>query len=219
LAYSSGTGAQTGIATPGKPVTMEDVHRLHQDPKAYIAALDDPARDAEQKPHEVIAALGLKEGERIADLGAGSGYFTFRFARHVGATGRVYAVDISPEMILHLNRQIRVAGLDNVRTILSAPDDPLLPDASVDRVFICNTWHHITGHDQYLRLLAKVLRPQGQVVIVDFQKQPLPVGPPPEMKIAKEEVVREFGQAGFRLLREHTFLPYQYFLVFTRAES
>src|SRR5512141_2159428 len=77
------------------PKTMEEMHKLHQDPKAYIAALEDPARDAYQKPHEVIMALALRDGEQIADIGAGSGYFALRFARHVGVTGRVFAVDVS----------------------------------------------------------------------------------------------------------------------------
>ena len=96
-----------------------------------------------QKPHEVITALKLKEGEVIADIGAGSGYFTFRLERHVGDTGRVYAVDVSPDMIVHLNRRIRDLKLKNVVSILAAPDDPLLADVSVDRFFICDTWHHI----------------------------------------------------------------------------
>jgi len=197
-----------------RPATMEDMHRLHADPKAYAAMLDDPARDAYQKPHEVVTALALEEGERIADIGAGSGYFALRFARHVGAQGRVYAVDISPDMIRQLEERVRAAGLDNVRTVLARADDPLLPDASVDRIFICDTWHHIAGHAAYLERLRKALRPAGQVVIVDFQKRETPVGAPMEMRIAREDVVREFQQAGFRLAKEETFLPYQYFLIF-----
>lgn len=204
-------------ATAQKPAGMEEMHRLHADPKAYIAALEDPARDAYQKPHEVVTALGLKEGDRIADIGAGSGYFALRFAGHVGSTGRVYAVDISPDMILSLNARVRDAGLDNVRTVLARPDDPLLADASVDRVFICDTWHHISDRPAYLRRLKKLLRPGGQVVIVDFQKKESPVGAPMEMRVAREDVVKEFQQAGFRLAKEETFLPYQYFLVFAPA--
>lgn len=200
-----------------KPGTMEEMHRMHADSKAYIAALDDPARDAYQKPHEVIQALGLKEGERIADIGAGSGYFTLRFAQHVGANGRVLAVDISPDMIVHLNERLRDARLENVRTVLARPDDPLLADASVDRVFICDTWHHVEGRPAYLQRLRKALRPGGQVVIIDFQKKETPVGAPMEMRIAKEDVLREFQEAGYRLAKEETFLPYQYFLVFTPA--
>ncbi len=208
-----------GLVAQNKPQTMEEMHKLHQDSKAYIASLEDPARDAYQKPHEVVMALGLKDGERIADIGAGSGYFALRFAHHVGAAGRVYAVDISPDMIVHLNQAVRAAGLDNVRTILSLPDDPLLPPASVDEVFICDTWHHIANRPGYLETLRKVLKPGGQVAIIDFQKKETPVGAPMEMRLSREEVVREFNQNGFRLASEFTFLPYQYFLVFASAGS
>ena len=204
-------GAQT------RPATMEEMHRLHQNPKEYIATLDDPARDAYQRPVDVVKALGLKEGDVVADIGAGSGYFTFRFAHHVGASGRVYAVDVSPDMILHMNRRARDLGVDNVRTLLVPPDDPLLPSRSIDHVFICDTWHHIGGHAQYLAKLSEALKPSGDVTIIDFQKKPTPVGSPPEMRVAREEVVREFERNGFRLAGEHTFLPYQYFLTFTLA--
>jgi arsenite methyltransferase len=143
---------------------LQEMHRLHQDPKAYIAFLEDPARDVYQKPHEVLTALNLKPGEVIADIGAGSGYFTFRLARHVEDAGRVYAVDVSPDMVVHLNRRIRDLQMKNVVTILAAPDDPLLADASVDRFFICDTWHHIENHSRYLALLKKMLKRDGQVV-------------------------------------------------------
>lgn len=206
-----------GASAQSKPMTLEEMHKLHNDPKAYIALLEDPARDAYQKPHEVVMALALAEGERIADIGAGAGYFSLRFAQHVGATGRVFAVDISPDMIVHLNERIRDARLDNVRTILARPEDPLLPPASVDRVFICETWHHIERHSQYLALLETILKPGGQVVIIDFYKKETPVGPPMEMRVSREEVVSEFEQHGFRLAEEKTILPYQYFLVFAPA--
>jgi ubiquinone/menaquinone biosynthesis C-methylase UbiE len=191
-----------------------EMHALHRDSKAYIAMLEDPKRDAYQKPHEVITALDLKPGEVIADIGAGSGYFSFRFAHHVGP-GRVYAVDISPDMILHMNRRIRDMGITNLTTVLAPPDDPLLADASLDRVFICDTWHHIERQGEYLAKLKKMLKPGGQLVMIDFQKRELPVGPPLEMKIAREDLVRQLAKAGFHLLKEHTFLPYQYFLVFS----
>ncbi len=193
---------------------MHEMHRLHQDPKAYIAMLDDPKRDAYQKPHEVITALKLREGEVIADIGSGSGYFTFRLAHHVGDAGRVYAVDVSPEMVVHLNRRVRNLKLKNVVSILAAPDDPLLADASVDRFFVCDTWHHIENHDRYLALLKKMLKPGGQVVMVDFKKLETPVGPPMEMRIDRDDLVKGMEKNGFRLEVEHTFLPYQYFLVF-----
>jgi len=205
---------QSLAGTQGRPATMEEMHRLHQDSKAYIAMLEDPKRDAYQKPHEVIMALNLKEAEVIADIGAGAGYFAFRFARHIGDGGRVYAVDINPDMILHMNRGIRDMNLKNIVTLLAAPDDPLLPDASVDRFFICETWHHIENQARYLALMKKMLKPGGQVVMIDFQKKQLPIGPPVEMKISRGDLVRQMESNGFRLAAEHTFLPYQYFLVF-----
>jgi Protein-L-isoaspartate(D-aspartate) O-methyltransferase (PCMT) len=100
---------------------QHQMHRLHHDPKAYIGALEDPKRDAYQKPHEVLTALGLKPGEIIADIGAGSGYFTFHLAHHVGDKGKVYAVDVSPDMILHINRRIRELKVNNVVSILPTP--------------------------------------------------------------------------------------------------
>jgi arsenite methyltransferase len=195
-------------------LSPEEMHRLHQNSKAYIAFLDDPARDEYQKPHEVIMALDLKEGEHIADIGAGAGYFTFRIARHVGSTGRVYAVDINPDMIIHMNRVIRDREIRNVTTILAPPDDPLLPDHSIDRFFICDTWHHIQDQTQYLARMKRMLKPSGQIVMIDFQKRELPLGPPAEMKIAKQDLTAQMRANGFDLAKEHTFLPYQYFLVF-----
>ena len=193
----------------------EEIRKMHQDPKAYIAMLENPQRDAEQKPDEVIATLGLRNGETLADIGAGSGYFAFRFARHVGDRGRVYAVDINPDMITYMNRYIRDKKISNVVTVLSVPDDPLLPDSGIDRFFVCNTWHHVENRPKYLELMKRALKPGGQVIILDYLKKELPVGPPPEMKVAREDVVAEMEANGFKLVREHNFLPYQYFLVFS----
>jgi arsenite methyltransferase len=118
-------------------------------------------------------------------------------------------------MIVYMNRRIRDMQLKNIVTILAAPDDPLLGDASIDRFFICETWHHIENQTQYPALMKKMLKPGGQVIMIEFHKKELPVGPPVEMKIAREAVVRQMEANGFRLAKEHTFLPYQYFLVFT----
>jgi ubiquinone/menaquinone biosynthesis C-methylase UbiE len=192
----------------------QEMHRLHNDPKAYIGMLDDPKRDAYQRPHEVLAALNLKPGEVIADIGAGSGYFTFRLAHHVGAKGKVYAVDMSPDMIRHINRRIRETKATNVVSILAESDDPLLPDRSVDRFFICDVWHHVEDRAKYLSLMKKMLKPGGEVVMIDFHKKELSFGPPLQLKIAREDLIKQMESNGFRLSKEHTFLPYQYFLVF-----
>jgi ubiquinone/menaquinone biosynthesis C-methylase UbiE len=206
---ASGAAGQTAQTT-------HDMHRLHTDAAAYIAALEDPKRDAYQKPHEVMAALAVRDGEIIADIGAGSGYFSVRLAHHVGKTGRVYAVDISPDMIRHLHQRVRDMTLLNVSPILAPPDDPLLPEP-VDRFLIVDVWHHIENQPLYLQRMKDRLKPGGQVVMIDFQKRELPVGPPLAMKIAREDLIDQMTAHGFRVAAEHTFLPYQYFLVFEVA--
>jgi arsenite methyltransferase len=193
---------------------QHQMHRLHRDPEAYIRALEDPQRDAYQKPREVITALGLKSGEIVADIGAGSGYFTFRLAQHVGDKGKIYAVDVSPDMILHINRRVRELKATNIVSILADADDPLLFDGSIDRFFFSNSWHHIEAPTKYLSQVKRMLKPGGEVVIIDFHKKDLPVGPPLQMKIAREDVIKQMDTNGFRLAMEHTFLPYQYFQVF-----
>ena len=205
------------FSAPAQDAVKRDdhqMHQLHRDSNAYIGMLEDPKRDAYQKPHEVLAALGIKQGEVIADIGAGSGYFTFRLAHHVGDKGRVYAIDVSPDMILHLNRRIRDLKAMNVSSILAEPDDPLLPERSVNRFFFSTSWHHIDNHEKYLSLMKRMLKPGGEVVMIDFHKKDFPVGPPLQMKIAREDLIKEMEANGFRLAKEHTFLPYQYFLVF-----
>jgi ubiquinone/menaquinone biosynthesis C-methylase UbiE len=195
--------------------TAHDAHK-HGDPAASIATLDDPKRDAYQKPNEVIAALALKPGEIIADIGAGTGYFALRLAPHVGQNGHVYAVDVSPDMVRHLNQRIHDARLVNISTILALGDNPLLP-RPVDRVLFVNVWHHIENQPGYLALLKKALKPGGQIVMIDFHKRELPFGPPLAMRIAREDLIRQMQTNGFKVRAEHSFLPYQYFVIFEAA--
>jgi arsenite methyltransferase len=205
------------FCAPAQDAVKRDHHQMHQlhgDSKAYIGMLEDPKRDGYQKPHEVLKALGIKGGEVIADIGAGSGYFTFRLAHHVGSSGRVYAIDVSPDMILHLNRRIRDLKPSNVHAILADPDDPLLPEQSVDRFFFCDSWHHIENQTKYLSHIKTMLKPGGEIVMIDFHKKEIPLGPPMQMRIAREELIKQMESNGFRVAKEHTFLPYQYFLVF-----
>lgn len=211
------TGLLLAVTVHAQDATKRDpqqMHRLHSDPKAYMQALEDPKRDEYQKPHEVLSALNIKPGEVIADIGAGTGYFTFRLAHFVGEKGKVYAVDVSSDMIRHINRRIRETNAANVVSILAELDDPLLPDRSVNRFFICDVWHHVENQSKYLSLMKKMLKPGGEVVMIDFNKKEMPFGPPPQMKIAREDLIKQMEGNGFKLAKEHTFLPYQYFLVF-----
>jgi ubiquinone/menaquinone biosynthesis C-methylase UbiE len=198
------------------PATRRE-HGAHTDVDAYIRMLDSESRDGYQKPDEVVAALALKPGDTVADIGAGSGYFTLRFARAVGAAGRVYAVDVEPRMVEHIEERAAEAGLANVTAALAPPDDPRLPEHKVDLVFFCDVWHHVEKQAAYIEALRNALAPGGRIVMIDYQKRPLPVGPGMDTKIAREDVVKQMQENGFRLALEPTFLPYQYFLVFTAA--
>jgi len=194
-------------------------HQEHHPPRnssRYIQVLEDSSRDSWQQPQRVIATLGLKPGERVADLGAGPGYFTLRLARAVGPSGKVFAVDISREMLDYLEKQARAQQLINIQPVLAMPHDPKLPAASVDLIFICDTLHHISERSTYFPMLVRALKPGGRLVNIDFHKRPLPVGPPVEMKIPRGEMIREAEAAGFHLAHKYEFLKYQYFVVFTR---
>lgn len=178
----------------------------------YAKVLEASSRDAWQKPHEVIMALKLRPDEVVADIGAGSGYFTRRLAKHVG---KVYAVDIDAKL-LELTK--KNSG-PNVETVLAAPDDPKLPESSVDTIFICNVLHHIEGRPAYYGRLLRALKPGGRIVNIDFYKRELPVGPPVSMKLSEAEVETEMKAAGLRLAEKLDFLPHQYFLVFRRSAN
>jgi ubiquinone/menaquinone biosynthesis C-methylase UbiE len=194
-------------------------HQEHHPPQtttSYIKVLEDPSREAWQQPDKVVDTLGLTPGDQVADLGAGPGYFTLRFARAVGPTGKVYGVDISRDMLDYLKKQAREEKLTNIQAVLAGPHDPQLPPDSVDVIFICDTLHHISDRTTYYPLLKRALKPGGRLVNIDFYKRPLPVGPPVEMKIPKAEMIREAESAGFRLVQQYNFLEYQYFLVFAR---
>jgi arsenite methyltransferase len=175
----------------------------------WARVLEDPSRDDWQKPHEVVTALGIKATDDVADIGAGTGYFARRFARHAS---RVYAVDID-ENLLAIVRKDAPA---NLTTVLAAPDDPRLPERSVDIIFFCDVLHHIHNRGGYYLKLARALKPGGRIVVIDFYKRPLPVGPPPSMKLAEQEVIAELGDAGFALVKRLDILPYQYYLFFER---
>jgi ubiquinone/menaquinone biosynthesis C-methylase UbiE len=183
----------------------------------WAGVFDDPGRDAWQKPHQVIEALALKPDAEVADIGSGTGYFAVRLA-HFVPQGRVYAVDIEPDMVKYLAERAKREGLDNLAVVAGAPDDARLP-RKVDLVLMVDTYHHVERRERYFRKLAQSLKPGGRVSIIDFNARTA-MGPPPAQRIAAKRVVAEMAKAGYRLRREHRFLPNQYFLVFqVRGEN
>jgi len=177
---------------------------------------DDPKRDAWQKPHEVIQALALKPDAVIADIGSGTGYFSARFANMV-PKGRVYGVDIEPDMVKYLAERARREGLKNVTAIAGAPEDPRLPETA-DLIILVDVYHHIENRERYFNRLQKTLKPGGRLAVIDFRMDS-PEGPPQSARIASERVKDELKRAGYTLAQEHEFLPNQYFLVFRPAGS
>ena len=177
---------------------------------------DDPQRDAWQKPHDVIQALALKPDAVIADIGSGTGYFSVRFANMV-PKGRVYGVDVEPDMVKYLAERAKREGYKNIVAIAGTPGDPRLPEKA-DLVILVDVYHHIDNREQYFSHLQKSLKPGGRLAIIDFRMDS-PEGPPTMARIPPERVKAELASAGYGLAEEHTFLPNQYFLVFRPGKS
>jgi predicted methyltransferase len=197
------------------PAVAEEPGVRHDwsDVERWSRVFDDPARDEWQKPLELLTYFGLDAGETVADLGAGTGYFTKLLSVAVGPEGRVYAVDVEQAMLDHLMDRDDVMT-ERVTPVLAAPDDPRLPEGEVDLVVTVNTWHHIAKRKKYLRRLAKSLTPEGRLVIIDWHEGELPLGPPAGHKLGREQVVDELDDADWRLVAESVALPYQYVLTF-----
>src|SRR5262249_24872394 len=155
-----------------------------------------------QQPARVVTALKLRPGMVVADVGAGTGYFARRFAAAVRPGGKVIALDTEPGMLAELTR--RAEGAGDIETRQVAPERPGLAPASVALIFICTTGHHLPDRVHYYAKLREALRKGGRLVLVDFYKRQLPVGPPVDHKLSRETTQKEAEAAGFRLLRAHT---------------
>jgi ubiquinone/menaquinone biosynthesis C-methylase UbiE len=184
-----------------------------------LGELEGPDRDAWQMPDAVMDAVGIADGSHVADIGAGGGWFTVRLARRVGPNGVVYAQDVQGQMLEAIRRRVDREGLRNVRTVRGDAADPRLPPASVEAVLIVDAYYELTNRAAWLRRLAAALEPGGRVGVLDFNKAGGGPGPPIDDRIDEAKVIQEAKAAGLRLVRRETFLPFQYFLVFGRADD
>lgn len=170
-----------------------------------------------QQPDRVISSLEIQPGARVADLGSGGGYFTFRLARAVGPNGRVYATDVDEGLNDYVRGRARDQGQANIEVVLAGFDDPALPLGSVDLIFLSNTYHHIENRNRYFANAKKYLRAGGRVAIIEFNGrgwfQTL-FG----HHTASPVIKKEMAAAGYRLTHEFDFLPKQSFLVFSSNE-
>jgi len=179
--------------------------------------MNDPSRDAWQKPKEVIEKLAIVPGSRVADIGAGGGYFTWYLAEAVGAQGTVYAVEIDETGLEIIRKERQARGMTHVVPILAEPADSKLPER-VDLVFSCDTFHHMTDRVAYFRSLTRYLKADGRVAILDFHPQGLFSGLLGH-GTAKEEVRREMESAGYTLAAEYDVVESQHFQIFFRKDS
>jgi predicted methyltransferase len=183
-------------------------------PPENLGLLEAPDRDIWQRPDQIMDALAIAEAAVVADIGAGAGWFAVRLARRVGPNGLVYAEEVQPEALTAISRRVTAEGLTNVRPVLGQPGDPRLPAGRLHAALIVDAYHEAEERVSLLRNLAKSLRPDGRIGVVDFKLEGGGPGPPTEERVSPETVVNDAKRAGLRLLSEEKFLPFQYFLIF-----
>jgi ubiquinone/menaquinone biosynthesis C-methylase UbiE len=184
----------------------------------YLGAdwLDRPERESEEQPASAIAALDITPGQVVADVGAGSGYYTVRLAERVGPTGRVFATDIQPEMLSLLRTRIERARLTNVDLVLSAEADPRLPEGRFDLILMVDVYHELARPQDVLRKLRASLKPDGRLVLIEFRKESAWVPIREEHKMSVRDARVELEAEGYRFDRVINVLPWQHILVFRR---
>jgi 2-polyprenyl-3-methyl-5-hydroxy-6-metoxy-1,4-benzoquinol methylase len=208
--------AHPPIDCPLRKAGIDPAHmRPFEAAEKYIAFLDRADRAVWQKPDEVLAALGLRGDETVVDLGAGSGYFTFRLAKAL-PRGKVIAADSDAEMIRHIHHKAMTEGVHNVQPVLIKPDDPAIP-AGADLVFVCDVLHHVSDRTAWLRRLAAEMKSGAWLALIEFREGELPEGPPESLKIPRAQMIHMAGAAGLAFAVERPdLLPYQLFLVFRK---
>lgn len=186
----------------------------------YISMLEREERSRVQMPDKVMAALEIREGSLVAEIGAGSGYFTTRLAEVVGPTGKVLALDTSQEMLDYLDKRLTIEGIDNVTLKRAKRDDPELTKCDFDLIVLIDVLHYMENRVEYMAKLKNGLGRRGKVAIIDYiprSWEDRPWGPPPQQQIARETIDREMQEAGFVPSSAHLFLPEQYFVIYERA--
>ena len=204
LAFAS---CQSGTATNAQT----EQRKTSQPYTGDLSIFEEQDRDKKLQVERVMDILGIKEGAHVADIGAGSGWFTVRAAKRVGNTGTVYADDINPESIAYINKRIQREEISNVRTILSTEDDPKLPQSSVDSVLLLKTYHEVAHPVLLLEKLQRSLRSGAKIGIIDRN------GKGDDHGISRDVVIKEAAQAGYQLQDQYDFVKgdkQDYFLVF-----
>ena len=208
--YSLGPASRDGT---GKFYMGREIAKVmgHQ----AIRWLERPEREAEEAPSRALEALALKPTETIADIGAGSGYYTFRLARLV-PQGKVVAVDIQPEMIHYLERREKELGMSNVEAHLGTIDDTRLAPASIDAAIMVDAYHEFSHPREMMRSLVRALRPGGRIFLLEYRAEDPKVPIKPLHKMTQAQAKKEMEAVGLRWQQTHDFLPWQHFMVFVK---
>ena len=176
-------------------------------------------REREERASEMIAALGVKPGQVVCDLGCGNGYHSLMLAELVGKKGRVVAVDIQREMLVLLEARAKEAKVENIKTVLSLPHDPKLEEKSLDLILLVDVYHEFSHPEHMLRAMRRALKKDGRVALVEFREEDLRVPIKPEHKMSKKQILTEFPPNGFKLVAEYDKLPWQHLMFFVRDDA
>jgi predicted methyltransferase len=205
---------------PQEQSVRPGINRAYENPnvRAWINTFERPGREVFDRRQQIVAATGVNPGMTVADIGAGTGLFTRLFAREVGPSGKVYAVDISRPFIDHTLRTSREQGLANVEGIVASATETFLPPESVDLAFLSDTYHHFEYPLKMMGSIHQALRPGGTLIVIDFQRIPGKSSSwvMSHVRAGKETVIQEIETAGFQLVGEEPFLRENYFLRFRK---
>lgn len=209
-------GGNAEKSSPSQKGNAPGYHRKFNDAKHWVKVFDDPERDKWQLPGKVVETLDVKPHDVVADIGAGTGYFSFRIAQAVPQS-KVYAADVEKDMLTFLADEARRQQCTNVLPFEIKTAKPELPETA-NLALVVDTFHHIDNRVEYFKDLQSSLKPNGRIVIIDFTDES-PVGPPKNHRIDKKEVIAELKEAGYKLSSDKKFLPYQYYLEFRKGKK
>jgi predicted methyltransferase len=216
-AFVRAVGGALGVGVaPRRAVAQQPRSHGRLFPPQDLGLLEAPDRELWQRPDRIMDTLGVADGSKVADIGAGSGWFTIQLARRVGPQGVVYAQDVQQEMLNAIQRRVQFEGLLNVRTVLGRGSDPRLPATNLDAVLMVDLYHEIEDPVEMLGHLAGAIKPQGRIGVVDFKLEGGGPGPDADERVPPDTVTLDAERAGLQLTRAETFLPFQYFLIFAR---
>jgi len=179
--------------------------------------LDRPEREKEENPELALDAIGIRQGMVVADIGAGTGYFSLRLAKHVGPAGKVYANDIQPEMLRRLRENADKAKLKNIETVLGTDVDPKLPAGQMDIILLVDVYHEFSQPQKMLRKIREALKPSGRLVLLEYRKEDPSVPILTVHKMSVEEVRKELQAERFIFSQVIESLPRQHILILTRT--